>query len=133
VYKYVFNRMLTLAENLVLGQRFSEYHTGYRAFSRQALLAINFEANSEDFVFDNEMIVQGVLAGLRFEEVAVRTRYAIDSSSVGLGTSLRYGLGCCRVMIESVLHRTGLATFKRYPRRPPRPDPSDGGDGGEAG
>jgi glycosyltransferase involved in cell wall biosynthesis len=120
LYKYIFNRGLTLTENLVLGQRFSEYHTGYRAFSREALLALNFEANSEDFVFDNEIIVQGVLAGLRFTEVPVRTHYATDSSSVGVGTSLRYGLGCLRVMLESILHRTRLATFKRYPRKPPR-------------
>jgi hypothetical protein len=86
---------------------------------------MNFEANSEDFVFDNEMIVQGVLAGLRFEEVPVRTHYATDSSSVGFQTSVRYGLGCLRVMIESVLHRTGLVTFKRYPRTPPRLAPAE--------
>jgi glycosyltransferase involved in cell wall biosynthesis len=120
LYKYVCNRLLTGTENLVLGRRFSEYHTGYRAFSREALLAVNFEANSEDFVFDNEIIVQCVLAGLRFAEVPVRTHYATDSSSVGAATSLRYGLGCLRVMLESVLHRTGLASFRRYPRKPPR-------------
>jgi len=120
VYKYVFNRLLTWTENLVLWRGFSEYHTGYRAFSREALLAVNFEANSEDFVFDNEIIVQLVLARQRFVEVPVPTHYATDSSSVGLGASLRYGLGCLRVMLESVLHRAGLATFKRYPRKPPR-------------
>ena len=120
LYKYVFNRVLTWTENLVLRQRFSEYHTGYRAFSREALLAVNFEANSEDFVFDNEIIVQLVLAGQRFAEVPVRTHYATDSSSVGVSTSLRYGLGCLRVMVESILHRANLATFKRYPRKPPR-------------
>jgi glycosyltransferase involved in cell wall biosynthesis len=125
LYKFVFNRFLTWTENLVLGKRFSEYHTGYRAFSRTALLAMNFEANSEDFVFDNEMIVQGVLAGLRFEEVPVRTHYATDSSSVGFSTSLRYGFGCLRVMVESVLHRSGAATFKRFPRTPARLDPRE--------
>jgi len=120
LYKYVFNRVLTWTENLVLWRRFSEYHTGYRAFSREALLAVNFEANSEDFVFDNEIIVQLVLAGQRFAEVPVPTHYATDSSSVGVSTSLRYGLGCLRVMVESLLHRANLATFKRYPRKPPR-------------
>jgi len=125
LYKFVCNRLLTWTENLMLGERFSEYHTGYRAFSRRALLAMNFEANSEDFVFDNEMIAQGVLAGLRFEDVPVRTHYATDSSSVGFKTSVRYGFGCLRVMIESVLHRAGLATFKRYPRRAPRLSPAE--------
>jgi glycosyltransferase involved in cell wall biosynthesis len=120
LYKYVFNRCLTGAENAILGQRFSEYHTGYRAFSRQALLALNFEANSEDFVFDNEIIAQGVLAKLRFAEVPVRTHYATDSSSVGFWTSLRYGMGCLRVMLEATLQRLGWASFKRFPRRPPR-------------
>ncbi len=123
LYKYVFNRCLTFVENVILGQRFTEYHTGYRAFSREALLAINFEANSEDFVFDNEMLVQLVLAKQRFEEVPVRTHYATDSSSVGFWTSTRYGLGCLRVMLESVLERSGIAHFKRYPKQPPREDP----------
>ncbi|MEM7311239.1 MAG: glycosyltransferase family 2 protein [Planctomycetota bacterium] len=127
LYKYVCNRVLTWTENLILGERLSEYHTGYRAFSRKALLAVNFEANSEDFVFDNEMIVQCVLAKLRFAEVPVRTHYATDSSSVGFGTSVRYGFGCLRVMVESVLHRTNLASFRRYPRKPPRLEPDSQG------
>ena len=115
LYKYLFNRLLTVLQNRVLGQSFSEYHTGYRAFSRKALLAVNFEANSEGFVFDNEIIVQMILAGMRFEEVPVHTRYASDSSSVGLLTSLGYGLGCLRVTLQYLLHRYSLLRVKRFP------------------
>jgi glycosyltransferase involved in cell wall biosynthesis len=119
-YKFVANRLLTWLENRVLGQRLTEYHTGYRAFSRRALLGINFEANSEGFVFDNEILVQLVLGRFRIVEVPVRTRYATDSSSVGFATGLVYGFGCLRVMCESLLERSGWLHFKRYPKEPPR-------------
>jgi glycosyltransferase involved in cell wall biosynthesis len=116
-YKFWFNRFLTRMQNLALGVRLSEYHTGYRAFHRDALLAVNFEANSEGFVFDNEIIVQLLLAKMPCEEVPVRTHYATDSSSVGFGTSLIYGLGCLRVTLQYYLHRWGWIRLKRFPSR----------------
>ena len=114
LYKFVGNRVLTWLENRALGQTLSEYHTGYRAFSSTALRSISFAGNSESFVFDNELLAQFVLARLRIAEVPVRTRYAEDSSTIGFGTSLRYGMGCLRVMTESVLQRSGLVAFERY-------------------
>ncbi|MBK9385064.1 MAG: glycosyltransferase family 2 protein [Planctomycetes bacterium] len=116
-YKFYFNRFLTWMQNLALGVKLSEYHTGYRAFHRDALLAVNFEANSEGFVFDNEIIVQMLLAKMPCEEVPVRTHYATDSSSVGFGTSLVYGFGCLRVTLQYYLHRWGLIRLKRFPQR----------------
>jgi len=93
-YKYIFNKTLTWIENKALGTSFSEFHTGYRAFSSRALESVNYKSNSNDFVFDNEIIVQCLDAGLRFKEIPVRTRYAEDSSSVSFLTSVKYGLEC---------------------------------------
>jgi glycosyltransferase involved in cell wall biosynthesis len=92
-YKYLANRFLTLVENVVLGQKLSEYHTGLRAYSRQLLEALPFERNSDDFVFDNQVIVQAVIAGARIGEISCPTRYAADSSSINFRRSVRYGLG----------------------------------------
>jgi glycosyltransferase involved in cell wall biosynthesis len=111
-YKYVANRVLTLVENLVLAQKLSEYHTGLRAFSRSLLSALPFERNSDDFVFDNQVIVQAIAAGARIGELSCPTRYAADSSSIGLAKSIRYGLGVLRTSAEYRLHQRGL---RRYP------------------
>src|SRR5579875_4215530 len=86
-YKYVANRFLTLAENIVLGQKLSEYHTGLRAFSRTLLAAVPFERNSNDFVFDNQILVQALAAGARIGELSCPTRYQADSSSINLRRS----------------------------------------------
>jgi glycosyltransferase involved in cell wall biosynthesis len=111
-YKFVANRILTLLENLVLRQKLSEYHTGLRAYSRSLLEVLPFERNSDDFVFDNQMIAQAVAAGARIGELSCPTRYEADSSSIGLGRSVRYGLGVLRTTAQYRLHVSGV---RRYP------------------
>lgn len=108
LYKYAFNKILTWLQNKALGTAFTEFHTGYRAFSRKALETVRYRAGSNDFVFDNEIIVQCLYAGLKFKEIPVSTRYAEDSSSVGLFTSLKYGLGVIRVTLTYLLHKKGV-------------------------
>ncbi|MFN2428192.1 MAG: glycosyltransferase family 2 protein, partial [Candidatus Binatia bacterium] len=92
-YKYVANRALTFFENVLLGQRLSEYHSGYRAFSRSVLESLPLEENSDDFVFDNQMLAQVVHFGFRIGEVSCPTRYFAEASSIGLKRSIRYGIG----------------------------------------
>lgn len=114
LYKYIGNRVLTAFENLLIGQRLSEYHTGYRAFSRQVLTNLRLSENSDDFVFDNEILVQVVMRGYSIGEVSVPTRYFPDASSISLGGSLRYGAGVLRCSVEGLLCRTGLFRHRRY-------------------
>src|SRR5712691_9223388 len=111
-HKYAANRVLTLAENIVLRQKLSEYHTGLRAYSRTLLAALPFERNSDDFIFDNQIIVQAIAAGARIGELSCPTRYAGDSSSIDLRNSIRYGLGVLRTCGEYRLNQWGL---RRYP------------------
>ena len=111
-YKYVANRVLTLVENAVLRQKLSEYHTGLRAYSRQLLAALPFERNSEDFVFDNQIIAQAIAAGARIGELSCPTRYAADSSSIDLRRSVTYGLGVLRTTAQYRLQRLGV---RHYP------------------
>ena len=92
-YKYVANRALTFVENLMVGAKLSEFHTGLRAYSRELLEAIPYERNSEDFVFDNQVIAQALAAGARIGEVSCPTRYEPDSSSINFSRSVKYGLG----------------------------------------
>jgi glycosyltransferase involved in cell wall biosynthesis len=113
-WKYVVNRLLTWTENLALGTHFSEFHTGYRAFTRKALEHVNFEANSENFLFDNEIIVQLVLKGFRFKEIPVTTRYSFDCSSVGFGQGCVYGLGILRTIAKYFVHRSGIYRYKQF-------------------
>jgi glycosyltransferase involved in cell wall biosynthesis len=110
LYKYVSNRMLTLAQNLLAGQKLSEYHTGYRAYSRRVLESIAYRANSDDFVFDNQFLCQILHAGFRVGEITCPTRYAADSSSISFRNSVRYGLGVLGVSLALFLHRAGLRT-----------------------
>jgi glycosyltransferase involved in cell wall biosynthesis len=107
-YKYVANRALTVVENIVLDQKLSEYHTGLRAFSRSLLAALPFERNSDAFVFDNQIIAQAVAVGARIGELSCPTRYAADSSSIDLRSSIRYGLGVLRTCADYRLHKHGL-------------------------
>jgi len=107
-YKYVANRFLTAFENLVVRQKLSEYHTGLRAYSRELLQSLPFELNSDDFVFDNEVILQAIAAGARVGEVSCPTRYAGDSSSINFRRSLRYGFGVMRATMAYRLHKSGL-------------------------
>src|SRR6184192_1588891 len=92
-WKYISNRFLTFVENVLLGEKLSEYHTGYRAFSRRLLEALPLEANSDDFVFDNQILAQAFWFGFRVGEVSCPTRYQPESSSINFGRSCRYGLG----------------------------------------
>ena len=107
-YKYVSNRFLTFVENIALHQKLSEYHTGLRAFSSKLLGDLPFERNSDDFVFDNQIIAQAISAGARIGEISCPTRYAADSSSINLNRSIRYGLGVLSTCVDYRLHRYGL-------------------------
>ncbi|MEY3050556.1 MAG: hypothetical protein RLY31_341 [Bacteroidota bacterium] len=114
LYKYLFNRMLTLLQNLLVGYKLSEYHTGYRAFSRTVLERIDFEGNSDDFVFDNEMLSQVIYAGYDIAEVTCPTKYFKEASSINFRRSVRYGLGVLRVSGCHFLQRIGLARFSLF-------------------
>jgi glycosyltransferase involved in cell wall biosynthesis len=113
-YKYVFNRLLTLTENILIGQKLSEYHTGYRAFSREVLEKINYNNNNDDFVFDNEMLSQIFMAGFEIAEVTCPTKYFDDASSISFKRSTKYGLGVLRVSINHRLHQWGIVRNKLY-------------------
>jgi hypothetical protein len=108
-YKYFANRVLTLVENWMVGAKLSEYHTGYRAYSRRVLETLPLDRNSDDFVFDNEVIVQAVAAGFRIGEVSCPARYFPEASSISFKRSVRYGFGVLRVGIQYRLARWGLA------------------------
>ncbi len=108
LYKYYFNRVLTFVQNLLVGQKLSEYHTGYRAFAREVLERLPLEDNDNGFLFDNQILAQVIYAGYRIGEVSCPTRYAPDSSSIGLAKSVDYGLGVLRVSAAYRLHRWGL-------------------------
>lgn len=107
-YKFISNRFLTFVENIALSQKFSEYHTGLRAFSSELLASLPIERNSDDFVFDNQIIAQAIVAGARIGEISCPTRYAADSSSINLRRSVRYGLGVLRTCADYRLQRHGL-------------------------
>ncbi len=110
-YKYVANRALTLAENLIIHQKLSEYHTGLRAFSCPLLEALPFELNSDDFVFDNQVIAQAVVAGARIGELSCPTRYEPESSSIGLSRSIWYGIGVLRTAVQCRLQMRGIRSY----------------------
>jgi glycosyltransferase involved in cell wall biosynthesis len=114
LYKYVFNRFLTLFENILLGQKLSEYHTGYRAFSADVIRSIDFTHNSDDFVFDNEMISQIFMNGYEIGEVTCPTKYFEEASSINFSRSMKYGRGVLRVSIVHRLHKWGLIKSKLY-------------------
>ena len=108
LYKYVANRFLTLFENLMLGQKLSEYHTGYRAFSREILEKLPLDANSDDFVFDNQMLAQIVWFGYRIGEVSCPTKYFEEASSINFRRSVVYGMGVLRTSLLFRLNRMRL-------------------------
>lgn len=116
LYKYVANRVLTLFENLMLGAKLSEYHTGFRAFSREVLEALPLEENSDDFVFDNEMLAQVIYFGYQIGEISCPTRYMEEASSISFWRSVRYGLGVVRVSIAFRLARWGIGSFAIFDR-----------------
>ncbi len=108
VYKYVANRLLTAFQNLCTGAKLSEYHTGYRAFSGKLLAELDLEANSDDFVFDNQVLAQVLARGFRIGEVTCPTHYFGDASSINFRRSVTYGLGVIRVSLQHLVGRTGL-------------------------
>lgn len=116
LYKYVANRLLTATQNLLINYKLSEYHTGYRAFSGEVLRTINFNANNDDFVFDNEMLSQIVFAGYDIAEVTCPTKYFEEASSINLPRSMKYGLGVLRVSIQHFFAKLGVLNLEMYKR-----------------
>lgn len=116
LYKYAANRFLTLMENLLVGVKLSEYHTGFRAFSRQVLTTLPLERNSDDFVFDNEMLVQAVFFGFRIGEISCPTRYFEDASSINFSRSVRYGFGVLATALRYRMQKSGLMCFPLFQR-----------------
>lgn len=117
VYKYIFNRMLTWTQNNLMNQKLSEYHTGYRAFTREVLEAIDYNVNSDDFVFDNQMLAQIFYAGYEIAEVTCPTKYFEEASSINFKRSSIYGLGVLWTSFSYFLQKIGVAKFKIF-RKP---------------
>ncbi|MBI2944025.1 MAG: glycosyltransferase family 2 protein [Candidatus Wallbacteria bacterium] len=113
-WKFVANVLLTAAENVVFNMYLTEYHSGFRAYSRRYLEAIAFEENSDGFVFDTEIIAQGVLKEMRIEEIPITTRYFPEASQIGFGRSCIYGLRILVTMGKFVLHNLGIACFPQF-------------------
>lgn len=116
LYKYVANRLLTLFQNILMNQKLSEYHTGYRAFSREVLESLDFSANSNDFVFDNQMTAQVFYAGYEIAEVTCPTKYFEEASSINLSRSTVYGLGVIKTSFQYFLQKLGLVKVPIFER-----------------
>lgn len=114
LYKYVANRLLTLFQNIMLQHKLSEYHTGYRAFSKSLLEKLPLNNNDNDFIFDNQMLVQIISQGYDIGEITCPTRYMQDSSSISLKRSIKYGLGVIKTTLEFRLNRLGLLKSNRF-------------------
>ena len=111
LYKYIANRGLTFVENILLGHKLSEYHTGYRAFGREVLEKLPLEANSDDFVFDNQMLAQAIYFNYRIGELTCPTKYFAEASSISFKRSVIYGLGVLLTAFKFRLHKLGLVEF----------------------
>jgi len=114
LWKFLANRLLTLCENVLLGAHLSEYHTGYRAYSRSLLDALPWQRNSDDFVFDNQILAQAIFGRYRIGEVSVPTRYFAEASSIGFRRSVRYGFGVVGTTLWGFLARTGLYRHRLF-------------------
>jgi glycosyltransferase involved in cell wall biosynthesis len=114
VYKYIANRFLTFTQNLLVNQKLSEYHTGYRAFSADVLQIISFENNSDDFVFDNQMLSQIIMAGYDIGEVSCPTKYFEEASSINFRRSAKYGLGVLATSFRHFLHKRNILKSELY-------------------
>ncbi len=114
LYKYIANRFLTLTQNLLIGYKLSEYHTGYRAFSRSVLESIKFNNNSDDFIFDNEMLSQIIYKGFDIAEVTCPTKYFEEASSINFTRSSKYGLGVLAVSVNHLRCKMGLGRSELY-------------------
>jgi glycosyltransferase involved in cell wall biosynthesis len=115
-WRYVANRGLTFVGNLLMGTKLSEFHSGYRAFSRQLLQRLPLDANSDDFVFDNQILAEVAWLGLPIGEVSCPTKYAPESSSINFARSVRYGFGCLSTALQFRLSRMGLFKSRRFPK-----------------
>ena len=116
-YKFVANRLLTFTQNLLVNYKLSEYHTGYRAFSREVLEGIDYNANDDDFVFDNEMLSQIIFHGYQIGEVTCPTKYFEEASSINFRRSAKYGMGVLRVSGQHFFQKLGILNLDRY-RKP---------------
>lgn len=125
-WKYIANRFLTLFENLMLRVKLSEYHTGYRAFSRKVLTELPLLENSDDFVFDNQMLAQCVYFGFRIGEVSCPTKYFAEASSINFRRSVKYGLGVLATSVQFFLQRVGVARFHIFNKQGRRLHSDDG-------
>lgn len=114
IYKYISNRFLTLAQNILINQKLSEYHTGYRAFSGEVLRNINYNANSDDFVFDNQMLSQIFFAGYEIAEITCPTKYFPEASSINFKRSVKYGMGVLKVSFIHFFNKIGLIKSNIY-------------------
>jgi glycosyltransferase involved in cell wall biosynthesis len=113
-YKYISNRFLTWFQNLLINQKLSEYHSGYRAFSREVLEKVNYHANSDDFVFDNQMLAQIFMAGFEIAEITCPTKYFEEASSINLRRSIKYGLGVLTTSLGYFFHKIRLISLPIY-------------------
>ncbi len=114
VYKYFANRLLTFSQNVLMNQKLSEYHTGYRAYSRNVLASINYNNNSDDFIFDNELAAQIFYKGFEIAEITCPTKYFDEASSINFSRSVKYGLGVLRVSFSYFLQKTGVFKVKLF-------------------
>jgi glycosyltransferase involved in cell wall biosynthesis len=114
MYKYIANRFLTAFQNFLVGYKLSEYHTGYRAFSKEVLTSINFNENSDDFIFDNEMLSQIIYKGFDIGEVTCPTKYFEEASSINFARSSKYGLGVMGVSVKHLVNKMGLLKSNLY-------------------
>jgi glycosyltransferase involved in cell wall biosynthesis len=117
VYKYISNRVLTFAQNFLMGFKLSEYHTGFRAFSREVIESLPLEENSDDFVFDNEMIAQTIFFNFKVGEISCPTRYFAEASSINFSRSVKYGLGVLSTSLKFRLHKMRLIKSRIFRRR----------------
>jgi glycosyltransferase involved in cell wall biosynthesis len=115
-WRYVANRLLTFTQNLLLGETLSEYHTGYRAYSRELLKTLPLDKNSDDFIFDNEMLAEAFWAGFRLGEVSCPTSYHSESSSITFARAVRYGFACLGVGMTYRLAKWGIIRSERFPK-----------------
>lgn len=116
LYKFLANRFLTFIQNLLIGQKLSEYHTGYRAFSRKVIESLPLDQNSNDFIFDNQMLVQAVYAGFKIGEISCPTKYFDEASSINFKRSVQYGIGVLKYSLQFFLQKRGWGNFPLFKR-----------------
>lgn len=117
LYKYIANRLLTWVQNILINQKLSEYHSGYRAFSREVLETVNYQENSDDFIFDNQMLVQIFHAGFSVAEITCPTKYFEDASSINLRRSIKYGIGVLITSMAFVFQKSGVVKLSLFKRK----------------